>query len=733
MLSPNRLKIVVLGFSLLLCLSVFHNAFPSPQQILELDTKADQNLQISDETWYGVPNRTLTERSTGFSIVGDADFHAQAAANGWDLDGRNGSAAAPYRISGYNFSTSAFDSYQFYIVNTTVHFQITENYLYYGNYSVYLYNVSSFEISYNTIDYFVWGISINGSSSQGDIFNNFFTGFMIRSVVITKSSEISVLRNYHETGENSRIEVVNTEGITLESNILQYSEFAPAIFISNSSSFKTNHNSINGSLDASIRILFSINGEISNNILTNSGPLGQAVIFLGRSQQILVSNNHIENFANFVAIGILEVDDVTLSQNNVIQPSNKYLSPYTDLHQAIYVEASRTVSITDNYLEYLTFAGVYLVNCNDSIVSENQIFNVETAMILNGTANSFEFNLVFNATKAIQLIEMENSQFVGNQLFFIEQFGVSISSTSHGNEFIENTIANIAQNGILVYADALNNAFTNNNFVNMSSYGISDTDLALDGNFWDGWTSPDDNGDGIVDTPLVLDGTGGSTDVNPLVTPLEFDSLFRLRNFEINSPVNGEFVFGPFFINWTLPIHPLGYVPTYTIRGSYDGFTWFEIATDLISRSYELNSTEFDQSLLYLQILAQTSDGISRLSDTISIQFPPMQTTTIVSSLFSTIITNNTITSTEIYVSTFTANVSSTIETTNTVETTVDSTRIVNQTSYYSETATKETTVTSFVDITNTKSQVPLSIISIAFSLAISSLLYIAFRKQYYA
>jgi len=96
---------------------------------------------------------------------------------------------------------------------------------------------------------------------------------------------------------------------------------------------------------------------------------------------------------------------------------------------------------------------------------------------------------------------------------------------SYNNTITGNTFSNSGSFGIFLDGDSSNNQIYNNNFIDNGLPGIQCMDssgenifslpLPIGGNYWSDWTSPDDNGDGIVDWAYDVSAT--SADEFPYV------------------------------------------------------------------------------------------------------------------------------------------------------------------------------------------------------------------------
>lgn len=117
---------------------------------------------------------------------------------------------------------------------------------------------------------------------------------------------------------------------------------------------------------------------------------------------------------------------------------------------------------------------------------------------------------------------IQHCRFIGSA-----QFGVALSQSVDnvimGNDFINNN------KGVSLATMCGNNEIYYNNFINSvsldSGYGTNKWNAIDMGNYWNDWTSPDSDGDGIVDVPKNISGTAYKKDMLPSVEVLGIPML----------------------------------------------------------------------------------------------------------------------------------------------------------------------------------------------------------------
>ena len=109
-----------------------------------------------------------------------------------------------------------------------------------------------------------------------------------------------------------------------------------------------------------------------------------------------------------------------------------------------------------------------------------------------------------------------------NEIYSNLGYGIRLTDQSKMNVIEENTVSDNLNYGISIEA-SLDNTVEGNDFINNNPNGLSqayDDGLSniFENNYWDDWTSPDSDSDGIVDNPYAIDGSANNADPYPRTT-----------------------------------------------------------------------------------------------------------------------------------------------------------------------------------------------------------------------
>ena len=339
----------------------------------------------------------------------------------------------------------------------------------------------------------------------------------------------------------------------------------------------------NSSMDGFILDSTCANNDVFHNLIMDN--MGNGIVITDPSYNNTIENNTVADNGGLFGWGILVESDAYDNKiiRNVVSGS---------------------------------FYGIGLKTTSNNTVCYNNIYSSQIALYLGHSAynNSiycndlFDFNYTEPNFVGIEIEEMayenniENNTIGGCPSYGIQSDSTTCNNTIRYNNFVENMLGGTSQghdNG------------SNNNHVN---------------NFWNEWTTPDIEPDGIVDLPYSLDGIIGNDDDFPLALPSGPVGYHYLSQFHIIHPNGGELINNSVIIQWTVSNDLLSYEIEYTVYYSPDnGETWILVIAGLDAMQYEWNTTEVSKGNEFLILVEaycaavpsvstnDTSDGVFTL------------------------------------------------------------------------------------------------------------------------
>jgi len=288
--------------------------------------------------------------------------------------------------------------------------------------------------------------------------------------------------------------------------------------------------------------------ELDNIVIDGQGHKIQSVInapegiLLYNRNNVTLLNMEISQF--WTGITLKNCSMIKITGNEIINIGSR----------AIIIESCNNTIITDNHLEVggtgisfdralgfsnpinCTVARNTIINaaqgistiCSSSTITENIIANVYIQIGIRGNHTVISKNFLTDGIDAI-ITTGSNCTIYQNDIVNFSESGITINGGTNCNIY-ENSISN-SECGIILrnYEDTWvieNNIFHNNNFMNNTQNVNVDFpshsnmwNNGSEGNYWSDYNGKDINGDGIGDTPYVID--ENNIDYFPLMSQYE--------------------------------------------------------------------------------------------------------------------------------------------------------------------------------------------------------------------
>lgn len=316
-----------------------------------------------------------------------------------------------------------------------------------------------------------------------------------------------------------------------------FTSFGSGIFVDPSSGNVIENNNVYDNAANGVLLELSDSNQVISNFVYSNGYDG---IFLKDSNANLIALNHI--FSNGVAQ----------------TTSALGLNAFTSFGSGIFVDPSFDNVLDGNVIYDNAAHGMFLQLSSNNSVVNNDIFSndYEGVLIDQGGENLFEGNnIAQNALNGLFILDSNYNVIRGNAIeqnggssqaaaLGLNAFGTSLGSgifvdPSVGNVIENNNVTSNAENGVFVFdsnstiisannlvgngihglelnSNSATNQATENNFKanNQGSFQARDDGLnnQFANNYYDNVNNVDENYDGIVDEPVLIDGDAGNVD-----------------------------------------------------------------------------------------------------------------------------------------------------------------------------------------------------------------------------
>ncbi|MDH5401570.1 MAG: right-handed parallel beta-helix repeat-containing protein [Candidatus Heimdallarchaeota archaeon] len=334
---------------------------------------------------------------------------------------------------------------------------------------------------------------------------------------------------------------------------------------------------------------------------------------------ITIENNRFTD-SHFARLKYGSYEDVTIKGNiiesNIDTPSTPY---YPDIG-SLEIEGASNLNIIDN----IGIRGIYLTNTIDTLIKSNLINHAKEGISLSSTSNiTVILNIIVDNLFGINTqFYSHNNKILQNNISYNSYFGILLNdhtSTTftpsnfnyiYNNTFVENDYeAIVVYRSTGVYSIKYNDLYQNGADSSNSQQAIDLVGYCFyELNYWDEWTSPDEDADGIVDVLYEIGGLIATDDLKPRTTP---NHLISAPTFI--TPSSGEVLSNTKEILWTDAVDSSHHIVYYALYISPDnGNTWNVLTNFNAENSFSLNTTLYTDGTDYkIKVIAIDEIGLA--------------------------------------------------------------------------------------------------------------------------
>lgn len=288
--------------------------------------------------------------------------------------------------------------------------------------------------------------------------------------------------------------------------------------------------------------------------------------------------------------------------------------------RGISIHSSSNGLIVNNTVRNIESVGIYVEHSSNIIITRNIVHNSvqnEGIFLWEANYNVISQNYVYDNVLIGIVCHLSHHNRLINNTVSYNSFG--ISTNSNNNIIINNSIFNNDEVGLWFEEGSSNNIAEGNNFANnfLTNYpqAIDEgSDNIFQYNYWNDWTTPDANNDGIVDNPYIIDGSANNEDPFPLTTLHIQTTIHAIYHPAIIYPNGGETLKGISTIYWAPSYDPFGHLITYSVYYSADsGNGWALLVSSLTTTNFEWNTSAVVDGTTYLiKVVATCSEGLTQ-------------------------------------------------------------------------------------------------------------------------
>jgi len=255
--------------------------------------------------------------------------------------------------------------------------------------------------------------------------------------------------------------------------------------------------------------------DFINDVDASNTVDGKPIYYLVNQSNMVISPS---TFPDLGFLALVECTNITVQNLDLINEGQGLILAHTtnslvtknkianNSYWGIILADSHNNSIIENYIIDNVIGIALEVHSGNNIISGNNITNNAGGVNLYGVSNNtISANSITNSNSGISPMRSDNNSIIGNTIMSNENgiyFDYSYNNSIYDNSFINNT------------NQVFDLMWVNPWYPQRLSVNIWDNGTT--GNYWSNYNGTDNNGDGIGDTPYVID--HNNQDNYPLMT-----------------------------------------------------------------------------------------------------------------------------------------------------------------------------------------------------------------------